>query len=294
MKTDKAGFQNRIEDFISAQVTGRGLDDRTEKAYRQDLEHFYLWMEEHSLSEAIGDRDENWETELKKYLDYLSGEKNLRPSTIIRKQKVFTYYLAYLVRQGVLPACRPLTLISSGASDEKTRQQKGKRETGSGGVLSKQEVDDLFRTLNREYENLDSQFRKRVCLRDLVMLKLLFFHKIEISQLLLLKVSDYDLKTGTLTLRSKRGKEVSVYVFSKTLREQMERWLWERIYFERPNGFEDCMFLSKLGKPLSMKMVINVADKYRRMAGIEKEITPKDLKKSMEQYAKELVMEWCG
>ena len=294
MKTDRAGFQNRIEDFISAQVTGRGLDDRTEKAYRQDLEHFYLWMEEHSLSEASGDRDENWETELKKYLDYLSGEKNLRPSTIIRKQKVFTYYLAYLVRQGVLPACRPLTLISSGASDEKTRQQKGKRETGSGGVLSKQEVDDLFRTLNREYENLDSQFRKRVCLRDLVMLKLLFFHKIEISQLLLLKVSDYDLKTGTLTLRSKRGKEVSVYVFSKTLREQMERWLWERIYFERPNGFEDCMFLSKLGKPLSMKMVINVADKYRRMAGIEKEITPKDLKKSMEQYAKELVMEWCG
>lgn len=29
-----------IEGFIYSQVTGRGLDERTEKAYRQDLEHF--------------------------------------------------------------------------------------------------------------------------------------------------------------------------------------------------------------------------------------------------------------
>lgn len=294
MKADRGGFQNRIEDFISAQVTARGLDDRTERAYRQDLEHFYLWMEDHPISGAAGTLEENWETELEKYLDYLSGEKKLRPSTITRKHKVFTYYLAYLVRQGVLPACRPLKMNSPETSDNEAGQQHGRSEAGAGNPLSKQEVDALFRALNREYEDLDSQFRKRVCLRDLVMLKLLFFHRVEISQLLQLKVSDYDPKTGTLVLGRKRGKETSVYVFSKALREEMERWLWERAYFERPNGYEDCLFLSKLGKPLSMKMVINVVDKYRKLAGIEKEITPKDLKKSMEQYARELVMEWCG
>ena len=74
----------------------------------------------------------------------------------------------------------------------------------------------------------------------------------------------------------------------------MARWLQEREYFQQDNEYQNRMFLSKLGRPLSMKMVINVMDKYRRLAGIEKEITPKDLKKSMEQYAKELVMEWCG
>ena len=30
-----------IQGFIDTQVTGRGLDGRTEKAYRLDLEHFY-------------------------------------------------------------------------------------------------------------------------------------------------------------------------------------------------------------------------------------------------------------
>ena len=35
-----------IDSFITNQVIGRGLDKRTEKAYRLDLEHFYAWMQE--------------------------------------------------------------------------------------------------------------------------------------------------------------------------------------------------------------------------------------------------------
>ena len=42
-----------------------------------------------------------------------------------------------------------------------------------------------------------------------------------------------------------------------------------------------------------MKMIILIFDKYRVMAGIEKEYTPKDLKCSMKQYAKELLVESC-
>ena len=51
------------------------------------------------------------------------------------------------------------------------------------------------------------------------------------------------------------------------------------------------MFLSKLGRPLSMKMVINIFDKYRMLAGIEKECKPRDLKNSLDRYARELMME---
>ena len=43
-----------------------------------------------------------------------------------------------------------------------------------------------------------------------------------------------------------------------------------------------------------MKMITNIFDKYRELAGIEKEATPKDLKGSMKRYAEELMMEWCG
>ncbi len=276
---------DRIEDFIRAQVTGRGLDERTEKAYRQDLEHFYMWLDQGSEDKLQAEAGRDWEAKIESYLNYLSKDRGLRLSTIIRKYKVLTYYLSYLVRQGVLPECRSLKLSVEWADTPQKVQDSGS--------MSKHEVDSLFHAVKREYENLDSDFRKKVCLRDLLMLELLFYHGIEVSELLCMRTSDYDRKTGILFLRRKRGKERYAYVFSKAVRENMERWISERDYFERDNEYHDRMFLSKLGRPLSMKMVINVVEKYRKLAGIEKVVTPKDLKKSMERYGRELVMEMC-
>jgi site-specific recombinase XerD len=123
---------------------------------------------------------------------------------------------------------------------------------------------------------------------------LLFYHGIEISELLRLETSDYNPKTSVLTIRRKREKEWQVYIFNQALRKQMEQWISVHEYFENGGLYHNRMFLSKLGRPLSMKMVTNIFDKYRVLAGIEREATPKDLKRSMKRYAKELVMEWCG
>lgn len=280
------GSRNQIEEFINAQVTGRGLDERTEKAYRQDLDHFYQWMEQRGKDEIPAGEEWKWETTMENYLTYLSKDRGLRISTITRKHKVLTYYLAYLAQAGILPRYRSLILPVQANTECKKSQESGS--------MSKDEVDALFKAAEREYEQLDSDFRKRVCLRDLVMLELLFYHRVEVSELLRLEASDYDRKTGILFLCRKRRKERKVYVFSKVVRGHMNQWLEERDYFERDNEYHNRMFLSKLGRPLSMKMVINVADKYRRLAGIEKAVTPKDLKNSMERYGRELVMEQCG
>ena len=71
----------------------------------------------------------------------------------------------------------------------------------------------------------------------------------------------------------------------------MLQWLGEHECFEREISYHNRMFLSKYGKPLSMKMVINIFDKYRIMAGIEKVCKPKDLKNSLGRYAEEMVRE---
>lgn len=75
----------------------------------------------------------------------------------------------------------------------------------------------------------------------------------------------------------------------------MELWLEERKAFRHKEEYYGRMFLSKFGKPLSMEMFIQIFDKYRRLAGIEKKLTPKDLKEnSMKQYARELMVERCS
>lgn len=266
-----------IQGFVTSQVLKRGLDERTEKAYRLDLEHLHAW---------IRNRDQGHvdETAVEEYLDYLMKEKKLKYSTVTRKYRVFRYYLEYLEGQGHLPGYRPISCPKAVNRED----DKGDNE------LSRAEVDSFFMALNREYENLDNEFRRRVCLRDSVMMELLFYHGIEISELLRLEVSDYNIKSGVLTIRGKRDKERAEYLFSRELRRKMEQWIGEHGYFEKNNEFHNVLFLSKIGKPLSMKMVILVFDKYRVMAGIEKESTPKDLKCSMKRYAREMVVERCS
>ncbi len=281
-------FPNRIEDFISAQVISRGLDERTARAYRMDLEKFYFWLEEQkpehgktveANQEKANRTETGWEAQMETYLEYLSGEKGLRYSTVYRKQRVLGYYLAYLVSQGVVEQFRPL------------RTLRPPRESSVDTLLTKKEVEAFFHAIDREYEELDSDFRRRVCLRDQVMMELLFYHGLEISELLRLEVSDYNRKTATLTIRRKREKNRTEYLFSRALQKQMDEWLSEHVYFEHGGLYHNRMFLSKLGKPLSMKMVINIFDKYRVMAGIEKVCKPKDLKNSLGRYAEEVVRE---
>ncbi len=269
-----------VEQFINAQVISRGLDERTAIAYRMDLEKFYLWPE--AVSSSVPGEDA-WEDQMEErmetYLEYLSRERGLRYSTISRKQKVFSYYLSYLVSRGILKGYRPLKPV------EHTR------EAPVDTLLTKWEVEAFFRAIDREYEDLDSDFRRRICLRDQVMMKLLFYHGLDISELLQLELSDYNRKTATLVIHRKRQEDYSVYLFSRMLQQQMEQWLSEHVYFEHGGMYHNRMFLSKLGKPLSMKMVINIFDKYRGMAGIEKVCKPKDLKNSLGRYAEEVVRE---
>ena len=350
---------NQIERFINTQVVSRGLDERTAKAYRLDLEQFYLWLGaqgeggNENSGQALtavqaadkqpflivdlgktaggerqagsGGQTESGEqiglgkqTELGKrtglgkqaelgkqiglgkqaelrkqadpekgkfaewmeaYLKYLAEEKKLRFSTVSRKQRVFRYYLSYLADQGVVKEYKPLKSV-----------KRPKEGLGSE-YLTKKEIDLFFQAIQQEYKELDSDFRKRVCLRDQVMMELLFYHRIEISELLRLEVSDYNPRTAVLTVPRKREKERMVYLFSKALQGQMARWLEEHEYFEHDGAYRNRMFLSKLGKPLSMKMVVNIFDKYRVRAGIEKMCTPKDLKNSLGRYAEEVVRE---
>ena len=280
-----------IDGFIDHYVRGHGLDQRTEKAYRMDLTLFCRWMEvkTENVAEASNWQD-GLEDQMDGYIDYLRIEKSLSFSTLYRKNRVLGYYLSYLAEQGLISHCRKLKPVLKTDKDKKQNEARLFQN-----LLSRKEADAFFAAMNREYEELGSEFRRRVCLRDMVMMELIFFHKIEISQLLQMEVSDYQQDGGNLTVRKKRGEDKVIRLYSQELIRKMELWLEERKAFRHKEEYYGRMFLSKFGKPLSMEMFIQIFDKYRRLAGIEKKLTPKDLKEnSMKQYARELMVERCS
>ena len=122
-----------IQGFVTSQVLKKGLDGRTEKAYRLDLEHLHDWIRD----QGNGRVDANG---VEKYLDYLQKERKLKYSTVTRKYRVFRYYLEYLEGQGHLPGCRPISCpIMADGETEKVDNE-----------LSRVEVDSFFMALNRE------------------------------------------------------------------------------------------------------------------------------------------------
>lgn len=264
---------SEIDKFISSQVLIHDWNERTIKAYRLDLEHLYSWIQTENKEKFDKKTVEN-------YLHFLLEKKKLCASTVMRKYRVICYFLDYLFKEGLLsdnpPLLPPILMM-----------QKNKKEH----FLSKSEIDSFFVALSREYDDLESDFRKRICLRDHIMMALLFYHGLEISELLRLKLSDYNRKTGVLMIQEKKNKQRAVYLYSKKLRDKMHLWTDEHTYFELIPDYNNWLFLSKLGRPLSMKMVINIFEKYKDLAGIKKDCTPKDLKSSMKRYAKELVVE---
>lgn len=297
------------------QKEGRGMSEEAEDEKELSLPR---------VSCSLLEDGNGWQEKMEAYLEYLTLEKKLRPATVARKARVFNYYLSYLVRQGILQDGRPLKQrwiagesqreewdasdptgadgpVGTGRSGGADSQgdaggigyARNSHTRGASDRMSKTDVDSFFLALEREYDGLNSDFRRRVCLRDLVMMELLFYHGIEVSELLRLEVSDYDREIGLLTVRKKQGKMEGIYLYSKALRERLERWIEEHGEFERVVEYKGRLFLSKLGRPLSMKMVINIFEKYRALAGIEKKVTPKDLKKCMGGYARELMREWC-
>ena len=62
-------MQNLTEKFINTQVVGRGLDGRTAKAYRIDLDLFFRWLES-GRQENV--EEEGLERKMEIYLKYLS------------------------------------------------------------------------------------------------------------------------------------------------------------------------------------------------------------------------------
>ena len=53
MERNAADSKGFIEDFINSRVKGHGLDRRTEKAYRLDLEHFFAWAEQRQRENTV-------------------------------------------------------------------------------------------------------------------------------------------------------------------------------------------------------------------------------------------------
>lgn len=108
-------------------------------------------------------------------------------------------------------------------------------------------------------------------LRDRAMLELLYAAGLRVSELIDLRVLDYDAQVGLLKVFGKGAKERLVPVHY-TAQEILNMYMQDVRPRFRPA--EDFMFLNRSGKGLTRQGVWKLIKKYAQMAGIKRSISP--------------------
>lgn len=270
---EAGSMQQRIDAFLKSHVENKRLDGRTEKAYRGDLEQLARWLGMQKAEEPLDG------ALLQIYLEQLVHQKQVKRSTIVRKYYVLRIFQQYMVELG--------EMTEHGLHMPELPQTQGTDAP----TLSKKEVDELFRGIERYQASIETEFQRDICLRDKTMLKLLFYHGLDVSTIRLLQMDAYNREENLLYLKRKKQEIQVARIFAQDLQRDLNAWIDVRDKFQLDPEYEDYLFLSKLGRPISMQGMLKMFSKYRELTGIRESVTLKTLKRSMQQYAKDMMLE---
>ena len=227
----------------------KNLSDNSIEAYIHDIEKLFQYLE--MAHEGITFREIKLK-HLTSFIDWIAelGMTATSQGRIISGIKGF---FIYLIGEGILQE-NPAELLST------PRLKRALPE-----VLSREEIESMIAQIDRSKPDGE---------RNAAMLETLYACGLRVSELVNLKLSKIDFDEEIVSVIGKGNKERLVPI-GKAARKQLKTYINKvRVHLDIKSGYEDYVFLSKFGKPLSRIMVFLIIKDLAMKAGIDKEISP--------------------
>ena len=241
----------RYLDFCRYQ---KRLDDKTLKAYRIDLRQFVGWANEKEVMEVLNVSKEV----LEEYIGMLHCE--FKPKTVKRKLaslKALFHYLEYEEMISVNPFNRMRVRFREPAILPKT--------------IPLFVVEALLAKMYQEYEGARTEYRKKIVLRDIAVIEVLFATGMRISELCALTLAVVDMREGTILIYGKGAQERRIQIGSDAVMAILEKYVTTYREGIQKNGF---FFVNQAGTPISAQSIRRMIRRYTAQAGINMYITP--------------------
>ncbi|MDW8165739.1 MAG: site-specific tyrosine recombinase XerD [Elusimicrobiota bacterium] len=248
-------FTSLVEKFLEFIKFEKGLSQNTIDAYRRDLTQYFNFLQQinkdiHTVSsEDI--TDFLWQ--LKK--------NNLKNNSIYRKTSCITQFHKFLIAEEITKN-NPVEFISKPKLQRKLPQ-----------VLSYEEVEKILNFIPKKKFN---------DIRNKAMLEMLYATGMRVSELVNLKFNQLDLSNKYIRVIGKGNKERIVLLNSKSI-QALKDWLEIRAKkFQKRliPEYDQYVFLSKLGKPISRIDFWEQLKNYVKKVGISKNVSPHTLRHS--------------
>lgn len=248
-------WDEELEDFQSYLKLERGLTDNSVKAYLKDIEKLIAFLEQDGEDIA----PENVTPDkFREFIVWL-GSDGIGPRTQAR------------ILSGVRSFYKNLILSEKIEIDPTESVQAPKIGRKLPTVLS---VDEI----NRLEGSFD--LTKSEGVRNLAIIETLYSCGLRVSELTDLKISDLHFNEGYISVLGKGQKERLVPIGEKAksnINDYLTEYRYESVVAP---GYDDFLFISRLGRKLSRIMVFNIVKEAALAAGITKCISPHTLRHS--------------
>jgi len=241
-------MDEHLNKFIIHLIAEKNASPYTVKNYRHEIGQFFDFLKE----QGIDSWDEVDRHVLRRYLAWLQAQGYVKAS-ITRRVSELRSFCRYLVREVILDTT-PFRAISSPRIPNR-----------SSAYLRVQEVEALLPAP----EPIDPQGQ-----RDRAILEMLYAAGLRVSELVGLNLKNVNLDQGELRVWGKGAKE-RVALLGEPACRALKHYLQDgRPKLIKENRPTNALFLNRLGGRLSTRSVSNILDKYAKMAGLARRVTP--------------------
>lgn len=250
MKGDKT-LRQQLERFLTYLAAERNASPHTLYRYGREIAECLRFLEE----QGVHDWSEVDRHILRRYLTWLQSREYAKAS-IARRLSQLRSFGRFLVRDNVVEA-NPFKAVTSPKVPMRLPQPLSVQETVA--LLSAPDA------------------TTRQGLRDRAILEVLYSGGLRVSELVGLNLGSIDKQRNELRVWGKGAKERIALLGEPAMaaiEAYLERGRPDLIKKETTNA----LFLNRSGGRLSTRSVMNIIRKYRRLAGLEKRVTPHTLR----------------
>ncbi len=240
-----------IQQYLYFCTNQRRLDEKTIRAYTNDLLQFKAFCQEGSLMVP------------RKILEgYVVGlHQRYKQKTVKRKIASLKAFYNYLEMEEKIEA-NPLRRIRMDFREEKVLPR----------TIPAVQVERLLTFMYSLQNDKDlTPWQRKNVERDLAVVELLFATGLRISELCHLRPDRVDLEQGILCIRGKGSKERYIQIANTAVLCQVKKY---RAHWRKEIQAEQFFFLNRYGKRYSEQSARKMIKKYARQAGICLNITP--------------------
>lgn len=242
-------YTGLIEQYLSFCQNRKNLDQKTIKSYRIDLQQYKDYYQLNELE---------WveKSSIEQYIDNMHNK--YKPKSVKRKIASLKAFFHYLEIEDII-GLNPFHKI----------QIKYKEPFILPKTIPIGNIEAIINYAYEQYKKATTAYSRRVALRNILILELLFATGMRISELCSLKADRLDFNDYIIKIYGKGSKERLIQICNANVRRLIDKY----IITIKPEGNE-FFFINRLHNRLSEQSVRYMIDDYAKNAQISQHITP--------------------